>query len=97
MTNLISTDVLKRRIENSEELIILDVRTNEEWDEFHLPGAIHIPLHELESRLSEIECHKDCEIIVYCRSGGRSGQACMFLELSGFCKPVNLKGGISAW
>ncbi len=97
MNNLISADVLKRRIENGEDLVLLDVRRDEEWNEGHLEGAIHIPLHELEDRLSELEPYRDRELIVYCRSGNRSGQACMFLELNGFANPVNLKGGLLAW
>ncbi len=90
-------EILKRRIENGESVHLLDVRRQEEWDAGHIEGAIHIPLHELEQRIGELEHLRDQELIVYCRSGNRSAQACMFLEMMDFKNPVNLKGGLLSW
>ncbi|NQW30880.1 MAG: rhodanese-like domain-containing protein [Ignavibacteria bacterium] len=92
----ISAATLKQRMEN-EDLTLLDVRQPEEWEEFHIEGSIHIPLPDLELRVDELEQLKEKELIVLCLSGARSGQACMFLELSGFENPVNLKGGLMAF
>jgi rhodanese-related sulfurtransferase len=84
-------------MENKEELVLLDVRRPDEWEAGHLEGAIHIPLQELEKRMAELDQYRNGEIIVYCRSGSRSSQACMFLEMSGFANPVNLRGGLLDW
>lgn len=60
-------------------------------------GAKNIPLAQLPNKLSEIEMHKDDEIIVHCRSGARSGNAKQFLESKGFTKVRNVIGGILAY
>lgn len=93
----ISPDTLKTRLGAGEDVILLDVRQPEENAEKNIPGSILIPLGELPDRIDELEAYRDGEIIVYCRSGNRSGQACMFLEMNGFAAPVNLKGGMLAW
>jgi rhodanese-related sulfurtransferase/cbb3-type cytochrome oxidase subunit 3 len=78
-------------------LIILDVRTQSEYDEGHLENAVLIPLTELESRIDEILPYKDTEIIVYCKVGGRSAQASSILDSNNFTKVFNVQGGITAW
>ena len=78
-------------------LTILDVRTQNEYNEGNLENAVLIPLTELESRLNEIAQHKDSEIIVYCKVGGRSAQASSILDSNNFTKVFNLQGGITAW
>ena len=88
---------LKQRLDGGEQVALLDVRTEEEHEAQNIPNSKLIPLHELEERVDELEENRDKELIVYCRSGGRSAQACMFLQLSGFDNPVNLRGGILAW
>ncbi|MCO6466459.1 MAG: rhodanese-like domain-containing protein [Bradyrhizobiaceae bacterium] len=97
MFTQITAAQVKQRLEAGEKLTILDVRRQEEWDEFHIDNAIHIPLHDLEDRWEELSEHKDHEIVVYCRSGNRSSQACMFLQIVGFTNPVNMRGGILTW
>lgn len=97
MINEILPDALKARLEANDSLILLDVRQPEEYAEKNIPNSILIPLGELPVRLAELEQLKDKEIIVYCRSGNRSGQACMFLQMQGFSNPVNLRGGMLAW
>ncbi len=97
MINEISVDALRSRLESGENIVLLDVRQPEEHAEKYIPNSLLIPLGELPDRLSELEQYRDSEIIVYCRSGNRSGQACMMLQLSGFANPINLRGGMLAW
>lgn len=97
MINEILPDALKARLASNENVVLLDVRQPEEHAEKNIPNSILIPLGELPARMAELEQLKDKEIIVYCRSGNRSGQACMFLEMQGFTNPVNLRGGMLAW
>ncbi len=88
---------LKSRIDNGEQLNIIDVREPDEYAEYNINGKL-IPLGNiLTMQVHEIEHLKEEEIIVHCRSGKRSLQACMFLETMGFTDCKNLTGGILAW
>ncbi len=78
-----------------EGVFLLDVRTQAEWDEAHVPNAVLIPLDELESRLSEVP--SDQELIVICRSGNRSLTATELLRDNGFDLAQSISGGISQW
>jgi rhodanese-related sulfurtransferase len=78
-------------------LIILDVRTQSEYNEGHLENAVLIPITELESRIDEILPYRNTEIIVYCKGGGRSAQASNILDSNNFTKVFNVLGGITAW
>ena len=82
---------------SGKEAIIVDVREDSEWNEQHIPGAIHIPLGQLSERLSELKQYKDSPVITQCRSGGRSAQAFDVLKSAGFSKVYNMDGGIMAW
>lgn len=73
---------------------VLDVRTQEEWDEYHAPNTTLIPLDELESRLNELP--KDQEIVVICRSGNCSKQGRDVLIEAGF-DAVSVAGGLKEW
>src|SRR5699024_7809263 len=77
-----------------EHVWLLDVREHDEWDSGHLHGAAHIPLGELAGRLDEVPAHD--QVLVYCKSGGRSAYAAMMLQQAGV-EAVNLDGGIVAW
>ncbi|HYF04075.1 MAG TPA: rhodanese-like domain-containing protein [Patescibacteria group bacterium] len=92
----ITADELKQRLVSQPDTVILDVRQPEEYAERNIPNSILIPLGELPARFSELERFKDREIIVHCKMGGRSAQACQFLNQQGF-NATNLKGGITAW
>lgn len=93
----ITKEELKQRMDAGEQLNILDVREPHERAEFNI-GGFHIPLGLVQTmQVDEIEHLKDEEIIVYCRSGNRSGQACMLLETMGFTNVKNLTGGMLAW
>ncbi len=75
-------------------LFMLDVREPAEWVEGHVAGAKHIPLGQLLERLDELDPKQ--EMIVMCKSGGRSGLACELLSEKGY-NVVNMTGGLSAW
>jgi len=85
-----------RRI-NEEGSLVLDVRENSEVNSGRIKGAKHIPLKELKTRLHELSKYKDKSVVVYCRSGNRSAQACDVLTSNEFEKVVNLQGGVMAW
>ncbi len=76
--------------------MLLDVRTLNERQSRSIPSSIHIPLHELFSRMKELEKHRSKEIICYCASGNRSVSAGIKLKKAGFTVG-NLKGGIASW
>jgi len=78
-------------------LIVLDVRTQGEYNKGHLDNAILIPLEELESRIDELSQYKNKEIVVYCRIGNRSPEASSILDSQKFTKVFNVLNGITAW
>jgi molybdopterin/thiamine biosynthesis adenylyltransferase/rhodanese-related sulfurtransferase len=90
----ISPIELKRRLDAGEDLFVLDVREPHEYQIANL-GAKLIPLGDLPARVSELDSSR--EIVVHCKSGGRSQKAAEFLAQSGFKKLHNLAGGINAW
>ena len=75
--------------------LIVDVRAESEWDAGHLPGAVHLPLPDLEERLDEIPA--DREIILQCQTGSRSAIAASLLKARGYDRVANLAGGYVAW
>jgi len=94
--NDITTQELRERLEKGEKLHILDVREQWEFDEANLNGVL-IPLGELPERLAELDSWKNDEIIVHCKSGGRSGRAKEFMKTKGFENVRNLLGGITEY
>ncbi len=86
---------LKRMLDRRVPLIVLDVREPQEWQICRIPGATLIPLGQLPSRMNELSTAED--MVVFCRSGVRSGKAVEFLKRNGFSRIRNLKGGILAW
>ncbi|MBX3239686.1 MAG: rhodanese-like domain-containing protein [Chitinophagaceae bacterium] len=94
---VITVDELKERIDRGEKINLLDVREPHENAEFNIGGVL-IPVGDIRALQTEqIEALKDQEIVVYCRSGNRSGQACLVLESAGFLNVKNLAGGMLAW
>jgi rhodanese-related sulfurtransferase len=77
------------------DAFVLDVRTQEEWDDFHAPNSTLIPLDQLSSRLNEIPGDK--EIVVVCRSGNRSQQGRDILLDAGFEQVTSMQGGLTEW
>lgn len=82
-------------IYKNEEMIILDVRTEQEYKDGHIPGSILIPLQELEDRLDEL--NKEEKYLIVCRSGNRSAQASEILVSNGFLHITNMQGGMLDW
>lgn len=88
---------LKQRIDSGEKINLIDVREPAEYAEKNM-GATLIPLGRIMSmQVDELEDLRNEEIIIHCRSGMRSMQACMMLEQMGFTNTVNVEGGILAW
>lgn len=84
-------------MQSENKAIIVDVREDDEWEEHHIPGAIHIPLAQLNNRLTELEPYKNSPVITQCKGGKRSAQAQLALKSAGFSKVYNMEGGIMAW
>ena len=91
----VSVQELKRRLDAGEKFQLLDVREPWEVAIARLPSSIHIPLGQLPARLGELQT--DSDIIVMCKSGGRSRRATEMLTARGFGRAANLTGGIEAW
>jgi len=92
----VNTYDLKERLDNGSDVFVLDVRTPVEFEMTNIGGTL-IPLPELQSRMHELDDHRDREIVVICRSGARSGSAVAMLQQAGFQNVLNLKGGLLAW
>ena len=93
----ITVQELKERLNKGEELEMIDVREPNEWQMQHLEGVKKISLGTLPNSLSDLENLKEKEIVMICRSGGRSGRATQFLQAQGFANVRNLTGGMLAW
>lgn len=93
----ITAEELKARIDAGEKLNIVDVREPNEHEEFNIGGTLYPLGRILSMDVDELESLKDQEVIFYCRSGNRSGQACMFAETMGFTNVINLTGGMLNW
>lgn len=93
--NLISVQGLKDKIERKEEMILLDVRGDDEWDEGHIEGAKHIYVGHLEENLDQIP--QNSKIIVYCDSSRRSNIAASILKKNGYDEVYNVLGSMTAW
>ncbi|AAZ98352.1 rhodanese-like protein [Thiobacillus denitrificans ATCC 25259] len=90
-------DTLKATRLFNDDALVLDVREDKEYAAGHIPKAKHIPLGQLQSRLSELDKHKNKPVLVTCRSGNRSAHACRILKKAGFESVYNQAGGILAW
>lgn len=93
----ITVEALKAKIDAGEKVNLVDVREPQENAEFNI-GGILLPLGKVQTmQVEEIEDLKDEEVFLYCRSGNRSGQACMILETMGYKNVVNVTGDMLAW
>ena len=93
----INVQELNERLNAGTAPIMIDVRNPHEWEAQHLDGVKLISLHEIPANLAELAAIKDQEIVLICRSGGRSGQATQFLANNGFSNVRNMTGGMLAW
>ena len=85
---------LKQRLDAGADIFVLDVREPFEYQIANIGGTL-IPLNEVPQRLGEID--REREVVVHCKSGGRSQRAAEFLAQQGYAKVSNLAGGILAW
>ena len=93
----ITVEELRARLSAGEKVNLIDVREPNENAEFNIGGTLY-PLGKIKSmNVDELENLKNEELICYCRSGNRSGQACLILDTMGFKKTKNLVGGMLAW
>ena len=95
MIGKIDPATLKTRLDRGDSVLILDVREPFEIALAPFPGATHIPMGDIPSRLTELD--PDCETVVVCHHGVRSAQVAMYLAQMGFERVLNLAGGIDAW
>jgi adenylyltransferase/sulfurtransferase len=96
MMEEITATELKQRLDQGDDIQLIDVRENVEVAIARIPDAVHIPLGQVLTRMNEIDPNR--ETVVYCKMGGRSARAVDALQRSGFRgKLVNLKGGIIGW
>ena len=95
MIGKIDPVTLKARLDRGESVLILDVREPFEIALAPFPGATHIPMGDIPSRLTELD--PDRETVVVCHHGVRSAQVAMYLAQMGFERVLNLSGGIDAW
>ncbi len=92
----VSQEALVERQQKADpELLVLDVRTHEEFASGHVPGAINIPFDRLAERLEDVP--KDKDVVVYCQSGRRAGIAAKTLADNGYTRLSHLEGDIAAW
>jgi rhodanese-related sulfurtransferase len=77
------------------EMLVLDVREDDEWAAGHVPAAVHLPMMQIPQRLAEVPVDRD--IAVVCRVGSRSAQVVAYLQANGIDRARNLGGGMFAW
>ena len=76
---------------------LIDVRTPEEYRAGHIPGALNIPIQELQQRFTELSAYRDREVVLYCETGGRASYGGRWLESQGFEELRLLDGHMRAW
>ena len=93
----ISVEALKELIDAGEKINLVDVREPHEHADFNI-GGILLPLGQVQTlQIDAIEDLKNEPVYIYCRSGNRSGQACLMLESMGYSNLFNVSGGMLAW
>ena len=93
----ISAGEARSRLENGDRPVVVDVRERDEWEEGHIPGAVHVPRGNLESRIEQAVPDKDRPLVVYCAAGNRSAFATKTLRELGYENAVSLAGGFTDW
>lgn len=93
----ITAEEVKQRLDSGEKLNLIDVREPYENAEFNIGGVL-LPLGKIQTmQVEELDDLKEQEVILYCRSGNRSGQAALILDMVGFKNTKNLVGGMLGW
>ncbi|OGW41629.1 MAG: hypothetical protein A2010_14910 [Nitrospirae bacterium GWD2_57_9] len=87
--------ITPRELDQKKGMLLLDVRSTGEYEQGHIPGAVHVPMAEIGDKVKKLK--KDKEVVVYCRSGNQSIWAIKRLMGMGYKNLYNLKGGYNAW
>lgn len=95
LINEIEVTELAQLKENDDSIRVIDIRQPAELNSGIIPGAEALPMHTIPLRMNELK--RDEKLIMVCRSGARSAQACMFLQQQGYDNVFNLRGGMMAW
>lgn len=95
LINEIEVTELAKLKESNESIRVIDIRQPAELSSGIIPGAEALPMHTIPLRMSELD--REVKLIMVCRSGARSAQACMFLQQQGYDNVYNLRGGMMAW
>ena len=90
-------EVDAREARELDGAVWIDVREQDEWDEGHIPGAVHVPRGNLESRIEGVVPDRTKPVVIYCASGARSAFAADSLPALGYEQPVSLAGGFTDW
>lgn len=90
----LTPEEVEQKMKSAENITILDVREDDEWESGHIEGAVHIPLWQLPQSLDRLDPQD--ETVVVCHSGGRSLRACEYLSSLGY-RVTNMAGGMSSW
>ncbi len=94
---LVTQDELVAAQKAGDDILILDVRSIDEFDSGHIKNAVNIPVNELHERIQELKTYKEKDVIVHCAMGPRAYKAEAFLLQSGFTRVKHLKGDMNAW
>jgi len=86
---------LAKRLASEDPPLVLDVRSDEEWNEGHIPGALHIPINDIKERRGEVPMDRD--VVVHCQVAPRARMAEKALIMVGHERVFHLDGGFSAW
>jgi rhodanese-related sulfurtransferase len=95
--NEIDAQGLKTLFDEGKKVRLIDVRSAAEFNQGIIEGAEFIPLHTVPLRMNELANSDDETLVIYCRSGNRSAQACMYLKQNADIEALNLRGGIISW
>ncbi len=93
----ISCEAIHAKRLRGDTFVLLDCREQDEWDFCKIDGAMLIPMSELQSRVTELDSHRNSLMVVYCHHGVRSLRVAMWLQQQGFKQAASMSGGIEEW
>lgn len=93
----ISKAQLTKMLKEKQDFLLLDVRSNEEFQQMHIPTAVNIAYDKVSQNLNKLTPYKNKKIVVYCRSGRRAGVAINILKSNGFTNVLHLDGDMQGW
>ena len=96
-TTAITREDLLKQLQSDGPPLVVDVRSQHEYDRGHVPGAVHIPFYSIGSGLKEMGYQKTDPVVLYCEHGPRTGIAGFSLYLSGYEKVYSLEGNMKGW